>query len=147
MESGEDCAWSSCRSHGCCLANGIIMLRIFTSGFLTVKIIYFFTSISIDFRYQSISIGGLNRLISIISIDSPFLPSTFFEPPITRSKSPELELFSISLEGSSYRESTIILLPAHSLCLFSSSPSRASRLSPVLTLLPFSFIRLPGSSH
>ena len=27
------------------------------------------TSISIDFRYQSILIGGLNRLISMISID------------------------------------------------------------------------------
>ena len=78
---------------------------------------------------------------------SPFLPATFFQPAITRSKSPELELFSFSLEGSSYRESTKILLPAHSLFLFSSSPSRASRLSPVITLRPFSFIRLPGSSH
>ena len=27
------------------------------------------TSISIDFRYQSIFIGGLNRLISMMSID------------------------------------------------------------------------------
>ena len=32
-------------------------------------IIFSVTSISIDFRYQSILIGGLNRLISMISID------------------------------------------------------------------------------
>ena len=37
------------------------------------------------------------------------LPASFFELPITRTPD-NLELFSISLEGSSYRESTVVPL-------------------------------------
>ena len=36
------------------------------------KLFFFVTSISIDFRYQSIWIGGLYRLISMTSIDSRY---------------------------------------------------------------------------
>ena len=50
------------------LSTPIVCYR-FCSSIIIDKLLFSVTSISIDFRYQSILIGGLNRLISMISSD------------------------------------------------------------------------------